>query len=66
MIMRANAKLVVLLFGEKPGLSSPDSMRLYLTWNAKRSTEVALRNCISNIRPEDLTYQAAVDIGFIY
>ncbi|WP_372880330.1 ethanolamine ammonia-lyase subunit EutC [Psychromonas sp.] len=54
-----NAKQVILLIGERPGLSSPDSMGLYLTWSAKRGTEDSLRNCISNIRPEGLPYPAA-------
>ncbi len=54
-----NAKIVVLLVGERPGLSSPDSMGLYLTWNAKRGIEESLRNCISNIRPEGLSYNIA-------
>lgn len=55
-----NAKEVVLMVGERPGLSSPDSMGLYITWKAVRGNEESLRNCISNIRPEGLKYPMAV------
>ncbi|PJC86874.1 ethanolamine ammonia-lyase [Vibrio sp. HA2012] len=54
-----NAKEVLLLVGERPGLSSPDSMGLYLSWSPKRGMEESLRNCISNIRPEGLSYDIA-------
>ncbi|MDW6005534.1 ethanolamine ammonia-lyase subunit EutC [Vibrio mangrovi] len=54
-----NAKEVLVLVGERPGLSSPDSMGLYLTWHPHRGMEDSLRNCISNVRPEGLDYQRA-------
>jgi len=56
---RLNARSVLLLVGERPGLSSPDSMGLYFTWAPKVGLTDAARNCISNVRIGGLSYPEA-------
>ena len=55
------ARLCIILIGERPGLSSPDSMGIYFTYQARPEISTdADRNCISNIHKNGLSYEQAL------
>lgn len=54
------AEMLVVLIGERPGLSSPDSMGAYLTYQPRPGLTDESRNCVSNIRPAGLRHEFAV------
>ena len=55
------ARVVAVLIGERPGLTSPDSLGIYLTWDPRPGRTDAERNCISNVRSEGISYRHAAE-----
>jgi len=60
------ADCAMVLIGERPGLTAPDSMGAYLTWRPSAQTADADRNCVSNIRPDGIGYaDAAAKLAYL-
>lgn len=55
------ARIVVILIGERPGLSAPDSLGAYVTYAPRVGRMDSERNCVSNIHLDGLSYEAAAD-----
>ncbi|MET0281593.1 MAG: ethanolamine ammonia-lyase subunit EutC [Steroidobacteraceae bacterium] len=63
-LLQAHASLM--LIGERPGLSSPDSLGAYLTWEPRVGRHDGERNCVSNIRTGGLSHaEAAFRIAWL-
>jgi ethanolamine ammonia-lyase small subunit len=58
---RMGAAMIVVLIGERPGLTVPNSLGLYLTYAPQIGRRDAERNCISNVHADGLSYHAAAE-----